>query len=173
MFVRYLAAAAVALGLSAFPAAAETVRMFEPGEATAEKLRDALLPPMGKTRGLGSASETEPQPGAIGYRIEFAYDSARVEASNGPFLKELARMLAFEEFEESILVIEGHTDARGSEAYNMALSKRRALAVRDYLAERYGVDAVRLTVRGRGESAPLLPDDPAHAANRRVQFSLQ
>jgi len=67
------------------------------------------------------------------------------------------------------ILIEGHTDASGSDAYNERLSLRRAQAVRDYLITR-GVPADWLQTRGVGRSAPLKADDPGAAENRRVEF---
>lgn len=66
-------------------------------------------------------------------------------------------------------VIEGHTDATGSERYNQALSERRAAAVSAYLIER-GVDAARIPAKGMGESQPIADNETAEgrAQNRRV-----
>jgi len=68
------------------------------------------------------------------------------------------------------LQVEGHTDALGSDAYNLDLSQRRAAAVANYLVDRQGIEATRLVVLGMGEGAPLVENgyDPR---NRRVQFA--
>jgi outer membrane protein OmpA-like peptidoglycan-associated protein len=69
--------------------------------------------------------------------------------------------------------IEGHTDAKGSFAYNQTLSERRAEAVRNYLIT-MGIGDERLTAVGFGKTRPL-PNPPAASPyapiNRRVQFS--
>ncbi|MDW3204041.1 MAG: OmpA family protein [Alphaproteobacteria bacterium] len=162
------------------PATAEEVRFFEPGEATAEDLLEAMAGPspvsIGATRGLpGASSETVPTQsgGTVGYRIQFDFDSDRISERDAPFLSEIARMLAFPEMRDRILVIEGHTDAVGSETYNLNLSKRRALSVRNYLTDRYGIDPLTLHVIGRGEAKPIEPWNPESDANRRVQFYLR
>jgi outer membrane protein OmpA-like peptidoglycan-associated protein len=69
------------------------------------------------------------------------------------------------------LLVEGHTNSRGSESYNLELSEGRAQAVVDWLV-RNGVEGDRLLAKGRGESSPLLDDsDPdAMVVNRRVEF---
>jgi len=69
--------------------------------------------------------------------------------------------------------IGGHTDKRGSDAYNQDLSDRRAKAVREYLIAR-GVPADELSAVGYGESVPLDPSDTmaAYAKNRRTEFKV-
>lgn len=68
-------------------------------------------------------------------------------------------------------VIEGHTDSRGSAAYNERLSRLRALAVRSYLISR-GVDPGRIRAEGRGEDEPVADNTDAEgrANNRRVEI---
>lgn len=72
---------------------------------------------------------------------------------------------------ESQIVIEGHTDARGSDQRNQQLSQQRAEAVRDYLVQR-GVDTQRLAAVGRGEASPIADNESAEgrATNRRVEI---
>ena len=69
----------------------------------------------------------------------------------------------------------GHCDSRGSDAYNLALSKRRVNAVRTYLLAHYPkLEAAQMSARGYGESRPLVPNtSPANMAqNRRVEFTV-
>ena len=68
----------------------------------------------------------------------------------------------------------GHTDTSGPEAYNMALSLRRANAVKDALV-REGVPATAITVVGKGESQPLVQtaDGVREPQNRRVEIVIQ
>jgi outer membrane protein OmpA-like peptidoglycan-associated protein len=72
------------------------------------------------------------------------------------------------------IVIEGHTDATGSDVTNQDLSQRRADAVRSYLESR-GVPAERMRAVGRGESAPIASNDTAEgrANNRRVEVIVE
>jgi hypothetical protein len=67
----------------------------------------------------------------------------------------------------------GHTDRSGSDAYNMALSLRRANAVKAALV-REGISAAAITVVGRGESQPLVqtPDGVREPQNRRVEIAI-
>ena len=68
------------------------------------------------------------------------------------------------------MLIEGHTDAVGSELYNESLSQRRAQSVRRYLVTMHGIDASRLEAVGLGEHSPLPGHGPLAGENRRVQF---
>jgi len=70
--------------------------------------------------------------------------------------------------------VTGHADRSGSDAYNMALSLRRANAVKDQLV-REGIPASAITVVGRGESQPLVQtaDGVREPQNRRVEIVLQ
>jgi len=72
------------------------------------------------------------------------------------------------------VVVEGHTDFKGSDDYNMKLGSRRAEAVIKELSE-LGVDRSRMSPISYGESRPLFTEqtDWARAGNRRVQFSVQ
>jgi OmpA-OmpF porin, OOP family len=65
--------------------------------------------------------------------------------------------------------VEGYTDASGQPDYNLALSQRRAAAVRDYLVNELHVAPKRLEVIGRGEQDLVDPSDPTNAVNRRVE----
>ena len=72
------------------------------------------------------------------------------------------------------LIVEGHTDSRGSESYNQGLSQRRADAVRDYLVQR-GYPADRIQTRGRSEGSPIADNasPEGRANNRRVEIILE
>ena len=77
----------------------------------------------------------------------------------------------FAEYPETNILIEGHTDDVGSEAYNLSLSQRRAEAVGNYLKS-VGVDASRFTIKWYGETQPSVDNSTPEnrALNRRVQF---
>jgi outer membrane protein OmpA-like peptidoglycan-associated protein len=72
------------------------------------------------------------------------------------------------------LIVEGHTDSQGSEAYNQGLSQRRADAVRDYLVQG-GYPADHIQSRGQGESSPIAKNASAEgrANNRRVEIVIE
>jgi len=102
--------------------------------------------------------------------IYFEYDKAVILPKSYPILDAIAATL---QGNPSIQLIEiqGHTDERGDDAYNLDLSDRRAKAVMKYLVDK-GVDAKRLTAQGYGETQPLdrRHVEAAWAKNRRVAF---
>ena len=79
----------------------------------------------------------------------------------------------FNKYPESYIDIVGHTDSRGSNEYNQALSERRAASVRSYLGNR-GVNTARLAAFGQGETAPVASNETAEGrqANRRVEMRI-
>ena len=103
-------------------------------------------------------------------KIQFETDSDVIEPRSKGILDDVARVMASHP-EITLLEIQGHTDARGSEVHNLDLSKRRATSVARYL-QRAGVDTARLRPIGLGETNPRASGDTdaAHDANRRVEF---
>ena len=110
-----------------------------------------------------------PGPSALALPVQFAFDSAEIMPQAEPQLDALAqgiKMLS----PATVVVIEGHTDAYGSERYNFKLSAKRAIAVKDYLVFRHGIDGARLKTLAKGEDDPFNREDPYADDNRRVQF---
>jgi len=70
-----------------------------------------------------------------------------------------------------LVLVTGHTDPIGTQAYNQKLSERRAVSVKDYL-ESKGIKATRLTAMGYGEAQPVASNDTdaGRALNRRVEL---
>ena len=103
--------------------------------------------------------------------LHFATDSAEIAPADQELLK--SRGVAILEANPDLRVrIDGHTDSRGSDAHNQALSERRAEAVRKFFIEN-GIDPSRLESRGFGESQPAAPNDTPEnlRLNRRVEFT--
>lgn len=115
------------------------------------------------------AEPPEEPPRIVLRSIQFAFDSASVDAASVAMLRMVADWL--EQHPEARLRIEGHSSAPGSEAYNLELSLERARGVQRVLVD-YGVGSDRLEVVGRGESQPLAPNDTreGRALNRRIEF---
>lgn len=101
--------------------------------------------------------------------VNFDTDSAKLKAESTSILDQAVDVLN-QQVGVSVRV-EGHTDSRGSDAYNMTLSDKRARSVVVYLVSK-GIDAARLTSAGMGESVPVAPNDSAAnmAKNRRVDL---
>lgn len=102
--------------------------------------------------------------------IKFAYNSAILTPDAQHQLSTVGEALASDELADLRFVVEGHTDSKGSARYNQVLSERRAAAVKQFLAKNYQIGESRIIAVGKGESAPLAPEDPASSANRRVRI---
>ncbi|MFN5128327.1 MAG: OmpA family protein [Sphingomonadaceae bacterium] len=103
--------------------------------------------------------------------ITFGVDSSNIDPGFRNTLDQVSSTL--KQYEKTYVDVMGHTDSTGSDAYNQALSERRASAVADYLSSR-GVQSARLATRGYGESQPKASnlDAAGRSANRRVEIRL-
>ena len=102
-------------------------------------------------------------------KLLFDFDSAELRPES---ITELERVVTFmNNVPFAKTMVEGHTDSVGADAYNLALSDRRAKAVFDYLSSR-GVDPARLSSVGKGETAPIADNktDEGRQENRRVML---
>lgn len=94
----------------------------------------------------------------------FDFDSAKVKPGAYAEIERVANVL--NNYPDTRMRVEGHTDTRGSDSYNMELSQRRADSVKAILVQR-GVNPARIDTIGYGESQPISSSD---AANRRVSI---
>lgn len=106
-------------------------------------------------------------------QVEFGFDSDVIADQYVPEVERAANFLR--RYANVKAEIAGHTDSRGTDAYNQKLSERRANAVRNMLIQRFGIDAGRLTAVGYGESKPVASNDTeaGRAENRRVVAVMQ
>lgn len=106
----------------------------------------------------------------IAYGIHFDVNSDHLKPESYSTLKAIADLL--KEDATIRLKIIGHTDSDGDEAFNMALSGRRAAMVKKELTESFSIEESRLETEGKGEADPLAPNDCSlnKAKNRRVEF---
>lgn len=122
-----------------------------------------------------AAAQVAPPPqqesgAAVGFNIQFALGSAELLPPTLPYINSVGEMLSLERTAGKRIVIAGHADATGSPQYNQVLSEARARAVRDYLANQFGIDPGRMETVGYGDSKPLPGTDPFDGINRRVEF---
>ena len=103
--------------------------------------------------------------------LKFEFDKADLRPEDRELLSRIAGIILTSH--DYTISVNGHTDDVGSDAYNQALSERRAQAVRDYLVKA-GLPAQILTVQGHGKSLPLVrgTSEAARAKNRRVELGL-
>lgn len=104
--------------------------------------------------------------------ITFDNNSARLTANAQRLMENVVSFLRSDP--SARISISGHTDSVASDAYNLKLSRNRAIEVRDYLVG-YGIDASRLDAAGYGESRPVASNATAEGRelNRRVEFTIQ
>jgi OOP family OmpA-OmpF porin len=107
------------------------------------------------------------------YGILFDFDKAEIKPESDKQLVEMANLLKSTAGLKVFIV--GHTDNKGTLAYNIDLSQRRAEAVARALAAKYGIAADRMVARGVGPLSPLAPNDreDGQAKNRRVELVRQ
>lgn len=98
--------------------------------------------------------------------LMFGFDSYKLSSNTTGNLNNLAGTL--NKYEDTDILIEGHTDQKGSEEYNMELSKQRSKSVADYL-EKLNVKSSRITTQGYGELQPVSELDEQ---NRRVEVAI-
>ena len=111
-------------------------------------------------------------------KVYFEYDKAVIQERSHNLLDQVAAILKANP-QITKLRVEGHTDERGDDSYNLDLSQRRALAVRNYVMSK-GVDETRLTYKGYGETLPIEDcsalrgsrQKKCYAKNRRVEFTI-
>lgn len=142
--------------------------------ATSEEIIELLMPSNEnlKVRGL-RVSEPPEEPRSVSLEVYFAFDSAELTPEAIEQLSPVGEALVSDELGALTFQLEGHTDAVGDEVYNLHLSERRALAVRSFFIEHYGVGGDRLSSTGRGENELLDPQQPDSGVNRRVQIVAQ
>lgn len=98
--------------------------------------------------------------------LMFNFDSFTLTSSTKENLTGLAQTLT--KYQDTDILVEGHTDKTGTEVYNMDLSKKRAQAVTDYLKQ-LNVSGSRFTTNGYGELQPISEND---VENRRVEIAI-
>ena len=109
----------------------------------------------------------------ITLRVLFDNESAVVKMPKDPEISEFAEFM--KQYPSTTAVIEGHTSAPGSEAYNMDLSKRRAANFKEVMVDMYSIEGSRLETIGYGETQLLDngKNAEAHRVNRRISVTVK
>ncbi len=111
--------------------------------------------------------------------VLFDFDKADIRPEAVPSLQKVGQVI--DGYPAVPVLIEGYTDAKGSDSYNRTLSEKRAASVKGWLVRNGGVAAGRITAYGRGETKPVAPntkpdgsDDPeGRKKNRRVEITVK
>ncbi len=121
----------------------------------------------------GASIQRDAQVLAVTFKSDLLFDvnSSAVKPGGYDELQRVARVL--NDYPRTNILIAGHTDSTGSEAYNQNLSEQRAAAVKNSLAG-YGVSAMRLTTIGYGETRPIASNatESGRQMNRRVAITI-
>lgn len=109
----------------------------------------------------------------IRMNVEFDTDKAIVKKQYYNEIKKVADFM--KRYPKVTATIEGHTDSTAPDAYNFRLSNNRAKSVRQYLIDKFGIDASRLIAKGYGETKPIATNrtKEGRQKNRRVQAVLE
>jgi outer membrane protein OmpA-like peptidoglycan-associated protein len=138
----------------------------EPGEANPEPAKNGCPQFI---RRISGTSEIQ-----ILKQVQFATGRATILANSFPILDEVVRLLKVNP-DITSLAIEGHTDNKGSDELNDKLSKDRARSCLEYLVNKGGIEAKRLTSDGFGPTRPIADNGTADGRqkNRRVEFHIR
>lgn len=146
---------------------AEAARLLAPDYVAAPRTRD------GTPGGLGAQKVRGFVPTKVAIPVTFDFNSTVFTPKGEAAARELLEQLRAQG--EPAVTLVGHTDPKGSAEYNLALSEKRADALRAFLA-RNGYKG-RIGIQGHGKSAPFEPDDPGrysteerHQMDRRVEL---
>jgi outer membrane protein OmpA-like peptidoglycan-associated protein len=134
-----------------------------------EELRNALSQMEGKFASIRSDAR-----GTIVSLADILFDFDRATLRRDVEFNLVKIATILNQFGEMNVLVEGHTDAIGTDEYNLGLSKKRAQAVNDFLVSQ-GVDAKRLSWEGYGKTRPVADNDTdeGRQKNRRVDLVIQ
>jgi outer membrane protein OmpA-like peptidoglycan-associated protein len=134
------------------------------------------------TQDAGPASSSAPAPTpaakagarALDLEIPFEFNSDRLTDDGKEVLDQLGEALKSNELSSAkAIVLEGHTDAKGSASYNKLLSTRRAQSVKNFLATKHSIPSSKLKAVGKGSTELADPKNPEDGVNRRVRIIVE
>jgi len=154
--------------LGSAPSAEDLIKALTPQGAEPPGRAAAPAATSGKTAAPPSAAGAP----SVALDVKFEPNSAVLSAEAKDLVRSLAEAVNSAPLKSYRFRLEGHTDSTGSADYNLALSKRRAEAVKAYMVQALGVPANRLEAVGYGMRRPLDPANPESGVNRRVQVMM-
>ncbi len=168
-------------GLAPDQAAADIAAQLTAGATSVGGVADISVEAAEPTSTTAATASVDEEVASLQAELDGLAEQIRttvVFATNSAELTPAARatldgvVAAMQRYPGPVVEISGHTDSRGSDTTNQALSQARAQSVVDYVASQ-GIDLGRLSARGAGESEPIAPNETAdgQAQNRRVEFS--
>jgi OmpA-OmpF porin, OOP family len=118
---------------------------------------------------VSAAEKQIVEKGRTTINVTFDFDKAIIKKNYYGEIGKIADVM--KKYTDLKIVIEGHTDNIGSSAYNEKLSQRRANAVKQYLVEKFGIEASRLSAKGYGAVKPIASNatEEGRQKNRRVE----
>jgi outer membrane protein OmpA-like peptidoglycan-associated protein len=121
---------------------------------------------LGEREQIAEIASTKPK---VDLEIQFDYNSADISKTSLTTVQELGKALSNPGLKGSTFVVAGHTDAVGSEPYNLDLSERRADTIKHVLVEKFGIASNDLVTVGYGKTKLKDAGNPTAPINRRVQ----
>lgn len=106
----------------------------------------------------------------VDVEINFDFNSAELTPRAEPQLNNLGKALTSTELQGAVVMLGGHTDAKGTDDYNQKLSERRAETVKRFLVDSYKISPDLLVTSGYGKDGLKNSADPYAAENRRVEI---
>jgi outer membrane protein OmpA-like peptidoglycan-associated protein len=134
-------------------------------ESLKKKTANSLAP--GEREKLATLTKDKPN---FDVKINFDFDSDRIGPAAAQAVNEVGKALLNSQLAGNTFVLAGHTDAKGTDAYNQDLSERRAEAVKRYLVETFKIPAENLVAVGYGKTTLKNASNPFAPENRRVQI---
>lgn len=146
----------------------EAMRLLAEARRLAKEAEGCGPAPVAKPEPPPPAPAPPPEKICMTLNVEFDFDKSDVKSKYHGVLEKVAEFM--KQYPETTTVIEGHTDNRGKYEYNIRLSERRAESVKNYLVEKFGVEASRLSTKGYGYTKPVATNATAagRQKNRRI-----
>lgn len=146
----------------------EAMRLLAEARRLAKEAEGCGPAPVAKPEPPPPAPAPPPEKICMTLNVEFDFDKADVKSKYHGVLEKVAEFM--KQYPQTTTVIEGHTDNRGKYEYNIRLSERRAESVKNYLVEKFGIEASRLSTKGYGYTKPVATNATAagRQKNRRI-----